>query len=43
MAEIKISYNDIRNKVARPATNVQKVSAKVILANLRAYIITSLS
>jgi hypothetical protein len=43
MAEIKISYNDIRNKVARPATNTQKVSAKAILANLRAYIIASLS
>lgn len=43
MSQIKISYNDIRNKVSIAATPAQKVTAKSILTNLRAYIVASLS
>ena len=43
MEQVKISYSEIRNKVARPATAQQKVAAKAILLNLRNYIIQALS
>ena len=43
MAEVKINYLDLVNKVARPTNPTTVVKVKSILTNLRSYILNSVS
>jgi hypothetical protein len=43
MAEVKISYSDLTNKVAKPTNPTTVVKVKSILNNLRTYILNSVN
>ncbi len=43
MSEVKISYSQLINKLAKPVTESKVVQLKSILTNLRMYIVNSLN